>query len=155
MSNAYGTTYYRESYNNKELQENLKYKKKYKKLKNLIKEMVVVWTINEILTLSIFSFSHLVLAIFSQENAALCDQVSQVQDNLIAAKKERLTLLKRLCQLQGEIDPSTSLSKSQVGSASSPVPNCDTVLPKKSIKKRNSVETPGSCHVTKQNKIKS
>ncbi|XP_058804049.1 transforming growth factor beta regulator 1 [Phymastichus coffea] len=115
MSNAYGTTYFRETYNHKELQENLKYKKKYKKLKKLVKEMVV-------------------------ENAALCDQVSEVQDNLVSAKKERLMLLKRLCQLQGEMDPSSLLTKSQMGSSSSPVPNSDAFLSKKSIKKRNNIE---------------
>ncbi|OXU31590.1 hypothetical protein TSAR_010252 [Trichomalopsis sarcophagae] len=116
MSNSYGSTYYSEAYNNKEHQQNLKYKKKYKKIKELIKNTVI-------------------------ENAALCDQVAQMQENLVVVKEERLMLLKRLCQLQGEIDPATLLAKSQ-GTSSSPVPTSDAFTPKKNVKKRNSVETP-------------
>lgn len=65
-----------------------------------------------------------------------------MQENLVVVKEERLMLLKRLCQLQGEIDPATLLAKSQ-GTSSSPVPTSDLFTPKKNVKKRNSVETPG------------
>ncbi|XP_014204535.1 transforming growth factor beta regulator 1 [Copidosoma floridanum] len=117
MSNSYGTTYYSEAYNNREHQQNLKYKNKLKKLKKLIKDIVV-------------------------ENSALCDEVSRMQENLVVVKEERLMLLRRLCQLQGEVDLGTLCAKSQMGSSSSPVANSDTHTPKKSAKKRSSVETP-------------
>lgn len=66
-----------------------------------------------------------------------------MQEKLIVVKDERLMLLKKLCHLQGEIDPAALLAKSQMGSGSSPIPNPDGFTPKKSIKKRSSVETPG------------
>lgn len=78
-----------------------------------------------------------------QENAALCDQVAQMQGNLIHAKEERLMLLRRLCQVQGEIDPAAFVAKSQMGSSGSPVPNADPFTPKKNLKKRSNSETPG------------
>jgi hypothetical protein len=66
-----------------------------------------------------------------------------MQENLVIVKDERLMLLRKLCQLQGEIDPATFLAKSQMGATGSPVQNSDIFTPKKNIKKRNSVETPG------------
>ncbi|KAJ8680228.1 hypothetical protein QAD02_016015 [Eretmocerus hayati] len=116
MSNAYGSTHFRESYN-KEHQQNLKYKRKCKKIKKLIKNIVI-------------------------ENAALCDQVAEMQNNLVTVKEERIMLLKKLCQLQGETDPPAFAAKSQMGSSSSSAPNPDTPPPKKvSVKKRTTVET--------------
>lgn len=62
-----------------------------------------------------------------------------MQENLVIVKKERLFFLKKLYQVQGEIDPASLLAKSQMGCASSPSPNSDMFTPKKNIKKRNSV----------------
>lgn len=112
MSNAY-ETYYNDYHKNAELQQNLKYKKKYKRLKRIVKDTVF-------------------------ENAALCDQVAQMQENLILVKDERLFLLRKLCQQQGEVDANSVLSK-QTNFNSSAV-NIDGVTPKKSSKKRNSTD---------------
>lgn len=77
-----------------------------------------------------------------QENAALCDQVAQMQENLMLVKEERLFLLRKLCQQQGDIDPSTMIVRSQSNNinANSFNPECST--PKKTAKKR--VSTDGS-----------
>uniref|UniRef100_A0A0C9RM94 Tbrg1 protein n=1 Tax=Fopius arisanus TaxID=64838 RepID=A0A0C9RM94_9HYME len=69
-----------------ELHENLKYKKKYRTLKRIVKNLVF-------------------------ENAALCDQVSDMQENLVVVNEERLFLLRKLCQLQGETELSASRSQ--------------------------------------------
>ncbi|XP_011692076.1 PREDICTED: transforming growth factor beta regulator 1 isoform X2 [Wasmannia auropunctata] len=81
--------YYNDYHKNAELQLNLKYKKKYRKLKRIVKDTVF-------------------------ENAALCDQVAHMQENLMVVKEERLFLLRKLCQQQGEVESnSTSLARSQ------------------------------------------
>lgn len=144
MSNSYGTTYYSEAYNNREHQQNLKYKKKLKKLKKLIKDIVIVSVIFFFLIIAKYYkiIRHFLITYVNyvtvQENAALCDEVSRMQENLVVVKEERLMLLKRLCQVQGEIDPALLCAKS-----GSPGPNSDTVTSKKSVKKRNSIETNG------------
>lgn len=82
----------------------------------------------------------------------MCDQVAQMQDNLVVVKEERLFLLRKLCQIQGDQDSSissknssnnsknsTNISKtlSNVNQLNSTVPNTDgTVVPKKRAKKR-------------------
>lgn len=88
MSQVYDN-YYNDYHKNTEMQQNLKYKKKYRKLKRIVKDTVF-------------------------ENAALCDQVAQMQENLMLMKEERLFLLRKLCQQQGEIDPECSTPKKTV-----------------------------------------
>ncbi|XP_015122614.1 transforming growth factor beta regulator 1 [Diachasma alloeum] len=85
MSHPY-ERYCNSYHQNAQLQENLKYKKKYKKLKRIVKNLVF-------------------------ENAALCDQVSNMQENLVVVNEERLFLLRKLCQFQGETDSSASRSQ--------------------------------------------
>lgn len=46
-----------------------------------------------------------------QENAALCDQVAQVQENILIAKEERRFLLKKLYQFEPHSDLETQISK--------------------------------------------
>ncbi|XP_031623969.1 transforming growth factor beta regulator 1 [Contarinia nasturtii] len=65
---------------------NMKYKKKLKKLKKFIENLVF-------------------------ENAALCDQVSQVQESIVSVKEERRFLLKRL--MDKDSDLAKELSKKQ------------------------------------------
>ena len=74
----------------------------------------------------------------------MCDQVAEKQDDLVVAQEERLLLLRKLCQLQGEIDPPSFYAKSQLGNSGSPIPHSDTVTLKKSSKKRNSIDIPGN-----------
>ena len=42
MSNAYGTTHYSETYRNKDYHENVKFKKKFRRLKKFIQNLVIV-----------------------------------------------------------------------------------------------------------------
>ena len=70
-----------------------------------------------------------------------------MQENLVIVKEERVALLRKLCQLQGEIDPASFLAKSQMGSSSSPTSNSETLTPKKNVKKRNSIEIPGTYYL--------
>lgn len=58
-------------------------------------------------------------------------------------KEERLFLLRKLCQQQGDIDPSTMIARSQSNSInpSSFNPECST--PKKTAKKRASTDGSG------------
>lgn len=70
-----------------------------------------------------------------QENAALCDQVAQMQENLVVVKEERLFLLRKLCQLQGEMETVTmaqKMSSNHSGSSAS-----DGVFKKSSSKKKS------------------
>lgn len=76
----------------------------------------------------------------SQENAALCDQVAQMQENLVTVKEERLFLLRKLCQQQGEVDPAVAVARTQQNNLPVPAFNVESVTPKKSAKKRNSVD---------------
>lgn len=58
---------------------NLKYKSKYKKIKRIIKNYVF-------------------------ENAALCDQIAQIQEDIVISKEERRFLLKRLIKHESDIE---------------------------------------------------
>ncbi|XP_076630283.1 transforming growth factor beta regulator 1 [Colletes latitarsis] len=120
MTQAYN--YYNEYQKNAELQQNLKYKQKYRRLKRIVKDTVF-------------------------ENAALCDQVAQMQENLMLVKEERLFLLRKLCQQQGDIDPSTVTARSQSNNINSIAFNSECSAPKKTAKKR--VSTDGSETKTK------
>lgn len=114
MAQAYDN-YYNDYQKNAELQQNLKYKKKYRKLKRIVKDTVF-------------------------ENAALCDQVAQMQENLMLMKEERLFLLRKLCQQQGEIDPATLIARSQSNNINSGPYNPECSTPKKTVKKRISTD---------------
>ena len=116
MTRAYDN-YYNEFQKNAELQQNLKYEKKYRRLKRIVKDTVF-------------------------ENAALCDQVAQMQENLVLVKEERLFLLRRLCQQQGDVDSSSIIARSQSNNINSTPFNLDCSTPKKTAKKR--VSTDGS-----------
>ncbi|XP_074099574.1 transforming growth factor beta regulator 1-like [Cotesia typhae] len=94
-----------------ESEDNVIYKKKYKKLKRLVKDLVF-------------------------ENAALCDQVAQTQENLVIVKEERLYLLKKLTQFQGEFSDGPPPGKTNNLNASM---SCEGVT--KKSKKRNSIDT--------------
>ncbi|XP_015175320.1 PREDICTED: transforming growth factor beta regulator 1 isoform X2 [Polistes dominula] len=96
MSQVYDN-YYNDYHKNTEMQQNLKYKKKYRKLKRIVKDTVF-------------------------ENAALCDQVAQMQENLMLMREEKLFLLRKLNQQHGETDPECSST------------------PKKTVKKRISMD---------------
>ncbi|KYM91224.1 Transforming growth factor beta regulator 1 [Atta colombica] len=125
MAQAYDS-YYNDYHKNAELQQNLKYKKKYRKLKRIVKNTVF-------------------------ENAALCDQVAHMQENLMLVKEERLFLLRKLCQQQGEMESnSTSLARSQTSNANSPSLNPECTTPKKTIKKRASTDGSESKNKTKR-----
>ena len=65
-----------------------------------------------------------------------------MQENLILVKEERLLLLRKLCQQQGEVDPNSVLPRSQSYINSPPI-NIDIITPKKSSKKRNSTDVSG------------
>ncbi|XP_035724855.1 transforming growth factor beta regulator 1-like isoform X1 [Vespa mandarinia] len=114
MSQVYDN-YYNDYHKNAEMQQNLKYKKKYRKLKRIVKDTVF-------------------------ENAALCDQVAQMQENLMLMKEERLFLLRKLCQQQGEIDPGTMMVRSQSNNLNSSSFNSECSTPKKTVKKRISMD---------------
>ncbi|XP_011636919.1 transforming growth factor beta regulator 1 isoform X1 [Pogonomyrmex barbatus] len=115
MAQAYDN-YYTDYHKNAELQQNLKYKKKYRRLKRIVKNTVF-------------------------ENAALCDQVAHMQENLMLVKEERLFLLRKLCQQQGEIESnSTTPARSQTNNTNSPSLNPECTTPKKTVKKRTSTD---------------
>ncbi|XP_024943234.1 transforming growth factor beta regulator 1 [Cephus cinctus] len=107
--------YYSEYHKTADIQQNLKYKRKYQKLKRIVKNTVF-------------------------ENAALCDQVAQMQRNLAIMKEERLFLLRKLYQQQGEVDTVTPMGKPQMNNSNSPSFNTDNVTPKKSVKKKSMVD---------------
>lgn len=80
-----------------------------------------------------------------KENAALCDQVAQMQENLMLVKEERLFLLRKLCQQQGDIiDPSSMVARSQSNNINSGSFNTDCSTPKKTAKKRVSTDGSGT-----------
>lgn len=116
MAQAYDN-YYNDYQKNAELQQNLKYKKKYRKLKRIVKDTVF-------------------------ENAALCDQVAQMQEHLILVKEERLFLLRKLCQQQGELEPAALIARSQTNNINTGLYNPECSTPKKPTKKR--ISTDGS-----------
>lgn len=60
-----------------------------------------------------------------------------MQENLMLVKEERLFLLRKLCQQQGEMESnSTNLVRLHTSNANSPSLNSDCNTPKKIIKKR-------------------
>lgn len=65
-----------------------------------------------------------------------------MQENLMIVKEERLFLLRKLCQQQGEIDPSTMLPKTNVSHFNSPL-NTEYCTPKKPVRKRSSIDGSG------------
>lgn len=77
-----------------------------------------------------------------QENAALCDQVAHMQENLMLVKEERLFLLRKLCQQQGEMESNSMIARSQ-SNVNSPSVNSECATPKKTVKKRTSTDGSG------------
>ncbi|XP_021923312.1 transforming growth factor beta regulator 1-like isoform X2 [Zootermopsis nevadensis] len=104
---------------------NRKYKKKYKKTKRTINDLVF-------------------------ENAALCDQVSLVQKKILIVKEEKRFLLKKLYNLQAIAETDNQLQihtpKLPTAGLSSPSATSDTSssAKKSSAKKRCMPETPES-----------
>ncbi|XP_068217008.1 transforming growth factor beta regulator 1 [Palaemon carinicauda] len=99
-------------------QEQQIYKKKVKHLKRIIKELVY-------------------------ENAALCDLVAEVQQQVVVATEERAFLLKRLCHHQTTADHHSQLTTKSnnyliLGSGS--VENWDGKKPKPTVVKRKPAE---------------
>lgn len=100
---------------------NMKYKKKYNKIKRVIKDLVF-------------------------ENAALCDQVSQMQEKILIVKEERRFLLKKLYQLQAAAEAENQLQvhipKMQTTGLSPPSATTDATPSgkKASAKKRSTSE---------------
>lgn len=96
-------------------QEQLVYKRKLRHLKRVIRELVF-------------------------ENAALCDQVAEAQQQVVVAAEERTFLLKRLCQHQtitdqhNQLNPKSTSSYFILGSGS--VDNWDSKKPKQALLKR-------------------
>lgn len=67
-----------------------------------------------------------------------------MQENLMLMKEERLFLLRKLCQQQGEIDPGTMMVRSQSNNLNSSSFNSECSTPKKTVKKRISMDTSGT-----------
>jgi len=78
-----------------------------------------------------------------QENAALCDQVAHMQENLMLVKEERLFLLRKLCQQQGEMESNSMVARSQSNNMNSPSFNPECATTKKTVKKRVSTDGTG------------
>ena len=73
-----------------------------------------------------------------------------MQENLITVKEERLFLLRKLCQQQGEADQPAVIARTQQNNVPLPIYNVDGVVtPKKSVKKRNSVDISSSGETSK------
>lgn len=123
MAQTYDS-YYNDYHKNTELQLNLKYKKKYQKLKRIVKNTVF-------------------------ENAALCDQVAHMQENLMIVKEERLFLLRKLCQQQGEMESNSIIARSQSNNMNSPSFNPECTA-KKTVKKKASTDGSESKNKTKR-----
>ncbi|KAG7160910.1 Transforming growth factor beta regulator 1-like [Homarus americanus] len=108
-------------------QEQLVYKRKLKHLKQIVNELVF-------------------------ENAALCDQVAEVQQQVVVAAEERTFLLKRLCQYQTTTDQHNQLntkSNSYFILGSGSVDNWDSKKPKlASLKRKLSDPSQGSPSAT-------
>jgi len=78
-----------------------------------------------------------------QENAALCDQVAHMQENLMLVKEERLFLLRKLCQQQGEMESTSMIARAQSNNMNSPSFNPECATTKKTVKKRVSTDGTG------------
>ncbi|KAH0956278.1 hypothetical protein HN011_006556 [Eciton burchellii] len=125
MAQGYDNYYHNDYHKNAELEQNLKYKKKYRKLKKIVKDTVF-------------------------ENAALCDQVAHMQENLMLVKEERLFLLRKLCQQQGEMESNSMIARSQSNNMNSPSFNPECATTKKTVKKRVSTDGTESKSKTKR-----
>ncbi|XP_077286892.1 transforming growth factor beta regulator 1 [Arctopsyche grandis] len=90
---------------------NLKYKKKYAHLKNSIKTLIF-------------------------ENSALCDEVAQIQQNILVVKEERKFLLKKLLEYEDDPEPCLSYRNS----ASPTTSFSDNILPAKKLKGKSNSE---------------
>ncbi|KAK4319949.1 hypothetical protein Pmani_009151 [Petrolisthes manimaculis] len=112
-------------------QEQLVYRHKLKHLKRIIKDLVF-------------------------ENAALCDQVAEVQQQVVVAAEERIFLLKRLLHHQTTTDtptptnqPTTTKSNNYFVLGSGSVDNWDSKKPKvTSVKRKTGDPTQGSSSST-------
>ncbi|KAG8229500.1 hypothetical protein J437_LFUL004906, partial [Ladona fulva] len=122
MDYIYGSSedYHRTGVDKTSMISNAKYEKKYKKLKRYVKNMVF-------------------------ENAAICDQVAQLQEKLLIVHEERRYLLKKIYHLQAVADMENQLQSQQqtrptsVGSTHAPAPSQDSAsASKKPISKRKS-----------------
>lgn len=71
----------------------------------------------------------------------MCDQVAHMQENLMLVKEERLFLLRKLCQQQGE-ESNSVVARSQ-SNVNSPSFNPECATPKKTVKKRTSTDGSG------------
>lgn len=78
---------------------------------------------------------------FFQENAALCDQVSQVQESIVTVKEERRFLLKRLMDQDPQLASEMSKKQAQTSNDSSEKPT-QTRKPYKKRKKKNQDSQP-------------
>lgn len=84
-----------------------------------------------------------VIQLSIQENAALCDQVAHMQENLMLVKEERLFLLRKLYQQQGEVEFTSTMARSQSNNMNSSSFNSEGSIPKKITKKRTSTDGSG------------
>ncbi|XP_055919003.1 transforming growth factor beta regulator 1 [Eupeodes corollae] len=94
---------------------NLKYKSKYKKIKRIIKNYVF-------------------------ENAALCDQIAQIQEDIITSKEERRFLLKRLIKHESDIELTMKQENNTSVNGDATTPVAPRVPGKRGPKKRIKVE---------------
>ncbi|XP_071450770.1 transforming growth factor beta regulator 1 [Hetaerina americana] len=102
------------------MMSNAKYEKKYKKLKRYVKNMVF-------------------------ENAAICDQVAQLQEKILIVQEERRYLLKKIYHLQAVADMENQLQSQQltrpvsiIGTHTPSSSQESTSVPKKNATKRKS-----------------
>lgn len=61
----------------------------------------------------------------------------------MVVKEERLFLLRKLCQQLGEIESNSMMARSQSNNVNSPSLNPEGTAPKKTVKKRTSIEGTG------------
>lgn len=94
---------------------NLKYKSKYKKIKRIIKNYVF-------------------------ENAALCDQIAQIQEDIVISKEERRFLLKRLIKHESDLGLTLKQENNTSVNGDSTTPVAPRVPGKRGPKKRIKVE---------------
>lgn len=103
---------------------NLKYKSKYKKIKRIIKNYVF-------------------------ENAALCDQIAQIQEDIVISKEERRFLLKRLIKHESDLGLTLKQEKNTSVNGDSTTPVTPRVPGKRGPKKRIKVEDDSSTSTPK------
>lgn len=66
-----------------------------------------------------------------------------MQENLMVVKEERLFLLRKLCQHQGEMESNSMVARSQSNNINSPSFNPECATPKKAVKKKTSTDGSG------------